>query len=441
MLCFLIFLVASVFIGTELLAIPTPFLQITLYRMLNLASIGLFVYQLWQDHSSLKWTHKGTASFVIYSYLFWLLWAIISVAWALDFKHWFQNTFLLALGVIVILALFFWVRDLFTWRILIQTTWVMIFLLAIWGMFELISNHYIFADMAKLDKYNTFASQPLTRIPITHFENQNDYATMLLASLPLGMILFNWSRSWWMKSYYVGSLLLISYLIYRSGSRMSLLSLVVFFIVFILLQFDWDLDKKIFFKLLIGAAIIGIAVLAFIPPLRHKLFSLVYTGGNALLTGDVVRLNLWRNGLHFLATTLGLGVGAGNIEVWMKHFDLLPLNGITNMHNWWLEILVAYGIPTFILYVLAYVMMVRKLWLSRRSLPANLRLVNNSLISFLVIYIAASITSANNMLIEWHWVFFGLIITYIKLIETTFPQHLTIEKIGLEDHYEYHHLI
>ena len=37
--------------------------------------------------------------------------------------------------------------------------------------------------------------------------------------------------------------------------------------------------------------------------------------------------------------------------------------------------------------------------------------------SFLIIYVLASITSANNMLIEWHWIYFGLIISFVKLQE------------------------
>jgi hypothetical protein len=41
----------------------------------------------------------------------------------------------------------------------------------------------------------------------------------------------------------------------------------------------------------------------------------------------------------------------------------------------------------------------------------------NALITFLLVFIGASITSANNMLIEWHWVFFGLIIAYIGIME------------------------
>ena len=43
--------------------------------------------------------------------------------------------------------------------------------------------------------------------------------------------------------------------------------------------------------------------------------------------------------------------------------------------------------------------------------------IMNAFIAFLLVFIGVSITSANNMLIEWHWVFFGLIIAYIGIME------------------------
>ena len=44
-------------------------------------------------------------------------------------------------------------------------------------------------------------------------------------------------------------------------------------------------------------------------------------------------------------------------------------------------------------------------------------MICQSFFAFLIAFAFASITSANNMLIEWHWVYFGLIISYIKLAE------------------------
>ena len=160
-----------------------------------------------------------------------------------------------------------------------------------------------------------------------------------------------------------------------------------------------------------------IGMIILVPALRQKIASLVYLGGVYDMSGDEVRLNLWRNGLLFLGQTFGLGVGAGNIETWMAEFGFLDTEVIVNMHNWWLEILVAYGAIVFIAYVLMYSLLIYKLWKLRWKVSDPLRAVNNSFVAFLIAFIFASITSANNMLIEWHWLIFALIISYLKLIE------------------------
>lgn len=424
MLIYLMLLVGSVCLGTELFALETPFLQITLYRVLSLGFVPLFLYKIYQKDPRLTFDRRNMATGVVGVYVFWLLWAFISGAWAWQFRQWFQSTFLIALGVFSILALYFWLRDTRSWQRVMQVFWLMQCLLILWGLYEILTNHYVFADLAKLDKHNIFASNPWNRIPITVFENQNDYATFLLAGFPVSFILAGLSQSFGKKVLYLLPSLLSVFLIFRSESRMILLSVLLFFVIYLAFQVRWDLRRQTLLKVGGIALIVLLALVVFLPPLRAKVASLVYIGGNLLLTGDVVRLNLWRNGLIFLAASLGLGVGAGNIEPWMRWTDLLPIKEITNMHNWWLEILVAYGMVVFILYVMAYCALLYKLWTSRYAVPARYRNVNHCFIAFLLVFIPASITSANNILIEWHWVFFGLLISYVNIMETALRQDL-----------------
>ena len=180
---------------------------------------------------------------------------------------------------------------------------------------------------------------------------------------------------------------------------------------------QWDVSLKIVLSWFGRGIALVIGSIILVPALRHKIASLVYLGGVYDMSGDEVRLNLWRNGLLFLGQTFGLGVGAGNIETWMAEFGFLDTEVIVNMHNWWLEILVAYGAIVFIAYVLMYSLLIYKLWKLRWKVSDPLRAVNNSFVAFLIVFIFASITSANNMLIEWHWLIFALIISYLKLIE------------------------
>ena len=421
-------LVSLVFLGTEILALPTPAFQLSPYRLVNFALWFVTIYKIYQNDSRLRIEMKNPATQVLGIYVFWWFWAVISITWAMSFEHWMRAIFLLTIGISTMIFIYFWTRDLQHWHRLIQYVWTAMSGLVIWGYFELMTNIYLLANLNKLDKYGTFASQPMTRIPITVFENQNDFATMLLAYLALTFIMIHREKRPWLNLSYYAWFLAASYLIYRSQSRMSVVALIGLLLVKYLLSFKWDIKKTMLFKAISIGGIILIFMIAVIEPLRNKLSELVYLGYGPDLSGDAVQLNLWRNGLEFLGQTFAMGVGAGNIEFWMKSFASLPVENIVNMHNWWLEILVAYGLPVFIAYTLGYFYMIYLLFMSRKSVNHQYRSINDSLIAFMIIFILASITSANNILIEWHWIIFGLIIAYVKLIYNHI-KHLGNEEI------------
>lgn len=434
MYLYLLILVCSIFLGTEILAIPTPVAQLTIYRILSLSTVPLLVYQVSRPRQQLKIEMNNTATNVIVCYLIWWFLAFSSILWAVDLRGWFQHLFLMSIGMSSIIALYMWVSDLKMWKRLVTGAWVSISGLVVWGYFEIITNIYLFANLDKLDKYRTFSSQPLTRIPITTFENQNDFATLLLAYLALTIIMYYFSQSNWRRMLYAISFLAASYLVYRSGSRLSLICLLLFLGIHALSYIQVDLKVKHYLAILaLGiTGLVGIVMIR--PALVSKVTSLFYFGGHLNdLSGDTIRMNLWRNGLIFVGQTAGFGVGLGNVEHWVLENAFWTTNGqglIVNIHNWWLEILVGHGLLAFIVYVLAYgLLLIRLYQLSRRSSQAVARSAH-TLFSFMVIFIFASITSANNMLIEWHWLFFGLIISFVKVSDAK-EKHIA-RQVGLK---------
>ncbi|MFE2775419.1 O-antigen ligase family protein [Aerococcus urinaeequi] len=417
MLVYLIFLVSSVFLGSNLIAVTLPVGQISIYRIFSLLVIPMVIFFLIKDRKAFKIRRNSYATGMVTVYLFWWVWALCSVLWAMSIGAWLQAMVLLTLGISSILGIFLWTRDYLQWRTLIKAVWVMMTFLSIWGLFEITTNIYLLADLGKLDKYSTFLTQPWTRIPITYLANQNDYATILLASLPINLILMNTTKNSLKKLLTLVCMLLSTFLIFQSGSRMSLLMALAFYGIYVLLGVRWDFTRKQ--VLTTGSIILTLATLAFafVPPIRGMVTDLIYILPRPVISGDVGRMNMWRNGLMYLGKTFGLGVGAGNIEVWMEIFGPLPTNNIFNIHNWWLEILVGYGAFIFIAYVLGYALMIYRLFNLKKFVNRMHQKIMNAFISFLLVFIGASITSANNMLIEWHWVFFGLIIAYIGIME------------------------
>lgn len=417
MIAYLTILVASVFLGSNLIAITLPIGQISIYRIFSLLVIPTAICFLLKDRQSFKIRTNSFATGMVGVYIFWWIWAFCSVLWALSIGSWIQAMVLLTLGVSSIIGIFLWTKNYLQWRKLIKVVWVMLTFLSLWGLFEITTNIYFLADLGKLDKYSTFISEPWTRIPITYLANQNDYATMLLAALPVNLILMNTTKNNLKKLLTLGCLLLSTLLIFQSGSRMSFLMAIAFYAIYALLGVSWDFTRK---QVMNTSAIILISVLvlfALVPPFRSLITDLIYILPRPVISGDVGRMNMWRNGLVYLGKTFGLGVGAGNIEAWMELFGPLPTNNIFNMHNWWLEILVGYGAIVFIAYVLGYALMIYRLFDLKRAVNKTQQKVMNAIITFLLVFIGASITSANNMLIEWHWVFFGLIVAYIGIME------------------------
>ncbi|RPA57784.1 O-antigen ligase domain-containing protein [Aerococcus agrisoli] len=417
MLTYLIILVSSVFLGSNLIAVTSPVGQISIYRIFSLLVIPIVLLFILKDRKAFKIRINSYATGMVTVYIFWWIWAFCSVLWALSLGSWLQAMVLLTLGVSSVLGIFLWTNHYLQWRTLMKAVWVMLTFLSIWGLFEIVTNIYILADLEKLDKYSTFVTQPWTRIPITYLANQNDYATMLLASLPVNLTLMNTTKSNLKKLITLACILLSTFLVFQSGSRMSLLMVVLFFVIYALLHVRWDFPRKKI-GLIFGIGIIVLlGMVTFVAPIRAMITDLIYILPRPVISGDVGRMNMWRNGLSYVGKTFGLGVGAGNIEVWMETFGTLPTNNIFNIHNWWLEILVGYGVLVFVAYVVGYGLMIYRLFDLRKYVNKPQRHTMNAFIAFLLIFIGASITSANNMLIEWHWVFFGLIVAYIKIME------------------------
>lgn len=417
MIIYLLGLVMSVFLGSEFLAISTPVFQVTIYRILAILVIPSLLFMVWQNNRAVAINRHKYSMIFIGALVFWWLWGFVSVIWSVNTVGWIRGMFLLTIGISSVLALFFGVKKLSVWEILLKGIWLMMTGLAFLGLFEILTNTYLFADVSVIDKYGTFASQPLTRIPVTVFSNQNDYATMLLAYFTINIILFVKSNHLLKRVFLIGMSVLTALLIFQTSSRLSLLMLILFILLFGLLHFKIHLTKV---QLGIAVAAVGglaILLIMFQPGPLNNLEQLLVLDPNQTVSGDIARINMGRIAMNFIGETFGLGVGAGNTQIWMELFSQLPINHVYNLHNWWLEISAGYGIFVFIAYVAGYLLSIFRLFQIRRQLNRRYYYVTNALITFMIIFIFASITSANNMLIEWHWVFFGMIISYISIME------------------------
>lgn len=281
------------------------------------------------------------------------------------------------------------------------------------GWNELLTGIYRFADLNRLDKYGQFSFNTASRIPISIYANTNDYATMLVLGIFILYIVYSNSSSKLVKISTLCVIFSSILLLLRTNSRANILGLLAGTTVFAFLKFFKKITVK---KMLIATSI---PIFVFNPITLNKILTVCSRKlrFNFDKGSDFIRLNLIKNGLLFLINTFGFGVGAGNIEYWMEKYKLFYTGRIVNMHNWWMEILVSYGIIVFVFYVWIYLKMYKILYAS--YIKTDDMFIRNSSLGFISImtaFIISSVSSSSILGSAWIWIIWGLIIAFIGYI-------------------------
>jgi len=123
------------------------------------------------------------------------------------------------------------------------------------------------------------------------------------------------------------------------------------------------------------------------------------------LTSNVRRELLIVYGLSFLYDYLFLGVGAGNSRVLMEKVRQYTVN--VELHNWFLDVLVCYGLIVFALYVIWIFYVIYKL-LHVKGSNNKLKLPAVSTIASLAAFGISSISSSKMIEMRIMWFLFAL---------------------------------
>jgi O-antigen ligase len=316
-------------------------------------------------------------------FLFWWLYGLVSLTWAVSVGDGVR--YLIFLGMMLPLALsfpFFLHSEENFWKTMRVLFWVFASIV-FYGVFESITLIHLPSS-----RFFGKASASVTSV----FKNQNDLATCITLALPfvataLYMLKLGRKQKWFI--YATGVLCL--YVLVATGSRsntffaLPLAALVVFASLFVAIEREKLTKKNIGIALLaILAAVVIVNVMSamflsnearmqakaklestfgFLADIRKGSWS-VDDGETGVIHGETgesatVRKYLILNGLKFLARSHYMGVGAGNIEPLMKG---APKVNKVNMHNWWAEVLVNFGVVIFVLYMSLYFLMLWRLW-------------------------------------------------------------------------------
>lgn len=334
----------------------------------------------------------------------WLFIDIVGIMRALDLSQWIKYNyfFISGLSLAILVAYYFKEKKHYYYFLLISN--VMLVIHNIIGWVEIIAKKYYFLSSEELKEiYIRY------HYPVSMFGNTNDFAIFLTVAIFLTLIFNNLITNTLHKL--LNNILIISsfFLIYRTQSRACWLALVVGLILFLLLKVRYTHKTyRVFFMLGIVATLSVISSITYF----------IITSNVIDLNSIGMRINLIKNGFILLFQTWGFGVGSSNIELLMHDSALLPTAGMSNMHNWWMEILVSFGIVIFTIYLFIYVKFILTAFKAvLRSEGQKEQNINGLIFSLLFVFTIACISSSSINSYGWIWILYGCCISFYYCLE------------------------
>ena len=400
------------FFGAAFFSVNLGLFTLFPYRFFLLSLVFVFFLKtLLVQKIVLNYSH---IKIYIYFLFFWLLYSIISMTWAASKGDAIRDiTFLLMSFLLIFFSIYYFLEK--NDFINLYNIWLVVLcVLILVGFWERMTGSHLsvsklFSETRPWVRYN----------PTGTFHNTNDYATYIALSIPFVLAVFRYIRKKYIRIFCIVVFFASFYLIVQTGSRANIIA-VLFEFLFIFI-FLININKKI--KFLISFLILIIIFSVMFPMGNvYQLYTDTVTELNSLvhqlklMEGSMgVRVNLIKNGLYFLYSTAGFGVGAGNAEYYMEHFSQYNTGGILNPHNWWLEILVNYGVIIFFGYISFYIGIIMNLLkIFQKNILKIEKMICEALLVSMVGFFVASMSSSSILAFKPQWLLFAFALSFIN---------------------------
>lgn len=390
-----IFLIGAIFYKKEIvipfnpsninsLIILFPLLLITTINRSNVLGAGIIVILFFTYCItfllSAKYREKSK-TILLNFFLIWFIYAsclmIFGTVTEITKSH-YQS---LVLGVLIIFLLLRCVNSVDKLKQLYNIWGIALFLSILVGWVEVVTDRLIF-------KSNDYE---LNNIATVGFYNPNDYSFLLTISLPIILYWLGKKR----QGRLIGFFMLISaiYFMYMNETRLSL------FVAFCLIGYYILKRSKKSIKTLFGSLIFLFIALYYSKETLAEVFDMVKTmfeGGGSYDVRSYLTMSAYE-----IFKQNPLGIGPGNIE-----------NLMVKPHNFWIEILVNYGLFIFIGLVLFFAYALIKL------IRNNVRMegITQPIIWIILIFIVTSSLPSSIFQFNITWVVFGLMICGVNII-------------------------
>lgn len=415
-------LIISSFIAANFLSIDMGNFQLSLYRVLIVLMAFLIIYQA--KVKKIDILPKGKGKIIVLFYILWLIYSLISVIWVKDYYSWGRAIYFISAGTIGIICISMFIREKKDFIIVLYIIQIMVIIHNIIGWYEIVSLEYTYLSFSRLDSFSWVLR--VGRNPSSMMGNTNNLALLLTFGVFISFICYKNSKNklWKILSITtIGSCIILNYM---TESRANLLGLIMALVVLLVVVLIKRKKIKIFLITILSITIIAsVYTVIFIPTVYQRITSFLNVLNKSLFfnsadSSDAIRINLIKNGFVFLKQTYGFGTGAGNIEYWMASKSVYDTMLITNMHNWWMELLAGYGVLVFFGYLASYIIMAKGFFIAYMHNKDNfIQNLSLGLLCCLVAFLIGGVSSSSNITQEWLWTFWAVVIGAYSYIENT----------------------
>lgn len=401
--------VVSSYVSATVFSINLGFMQISLFRILVLflpvACFSKLVFN-YQIHGYLFSPDRKNNYSVLFM-LFWLFYSLLSILWSPSVGEALRHSYFIACGVISIITFYLIIDDVKDIYYCLFASTLMIFIHGIIGWREIFTGNYV-------EETERTIAYTIQMLPVSTMFNVNDYATSMAIGVFTAFAVWKTTPSKTISIFAFFVMVSSALIVIWSRSRANIYGFALAVLVLLLLS-GKKIFKNITLILILSFTLLFISDL-FFPWITELFTDSVLTGitGINLEDGsDYTRMNLIKNGLHFLPQNLFLGTGAGGIEHWMSSEWIYDTGGITNIHNWWMEILAGYGIFVFLGYLFFFGKLCFDMYkIYRTSNNVKEVYISLAMIGALVSFIIGSVSSSSNMSSYSIWIFFAIAVAF-----------------------------
>jgi len=251
------------------------------------------------------------------------------------------------------------------------------------------------------------------------YHNSNDLATVVLLAIFISVNLIINNKNKYSRIAQIVLLLTFVFCFVNILSRACVLGVcfaILMLVIMEMIRNRKEIAKSKYLKILvIVLLIICIVAIAYI--WKRYIVKISLTPIENARSSNEVRVNMIYNAIYFLSMNANLitGIGAGNSEYFLENSAMYTTNEIYNFHNFWLELIVEYGIFILIAFIAVYFIICKELYVGKGK--NILKSTNSVFLLFFLSFIIASISASSIITRGWIWIVFALTIAYINKCE------------------------